>query len=96
MHKCIHINIRAIITKKKIVVSALRHVPKPGYGLAPRSHTFSASTPAGGTTAVHPVATVSAFSVLLHLWNLFELHFPQFTFLPLYFHTNLYIYFTLK
>lgn len=24
-----------------IVVSALRHVPKPGYGLAPRSHTFS-------------------------------------------------------
>ncbi|XP_060529917.1 actin-binding LIM protein 1 isoform X4 [Cylas formicarius] len=25
------------------VVSALRHVPKPGYGLAPRSHTFSSS-----------------------------------------------------
>nr|CAH7727599.1 unnamed protein product [Callosobruchus chinensis] len=25
------------------VVSALRHVPKPGYGLAPRSHTFSTS-----------------------------------------------------
>ena len=48
------------------MVSALRHVPKPGYGLAPRSHTFSASTAAGGTTAVHPVATVSAFSVLLY------------------------------
>ncbi|KAL1137647.1 hypothetical protein AAG570_009343, partial [Ranatra chinensis] len=26
------------------VVSALRHVPKPGYGLAPRSHTFSSTT----------------------------------------------------
>lgn len=26
------------------VVSALRHVPKPGYGLAPRSHTFSSAT----------------------------------------------------
>ncbi|RZC35201.1 actin-binding LIM protein 3, partial [Asbolus verrucosus] len=25
------------------LVSALRHVPKPGYGLAPRSHTFSSS-----------------------------------------------------
>ncbi|XP_066998830.1 actin-binding LIM protein 1 isoform X6 [Anabrus simplex] len=25
------------------VVSALRHVPKPGYGLAPRSHTFSST-----------------------------------------------------
>ncbi|XP_075213733.1 actin binding LIM protein Uncoordinated 115a isoform X3 [Lycorma delicatula] len=30
------------------VVSALRHVPKPGYGLAPRSHTFSST--AGTTT----------------------------------------------
>lgn len=26
-----------------VVVSALRHVPKPGYGLAPRSHTFSST-----------------------------------------------------
>lgn len=26
-----------------LVVSALRHVPKPGYGLAPRSHTFSST-----------------------------------------------------
>ena len=31
------------------VVSALRHVPKPGYGLAPRSHTFSS---AGGASSV--------------------------------------------
>ncbi|KAG8287557.1 Actin-binding LIM protein 3 [Homalodisca vitripennis] len=30
------------------VVSALRHVPKPGYGLAPRSHTFSST--AGSAT----------------------------------------------
>ncbi|XP_054726769.1 actin-binding LIM protein 2 isoform X1 [Anastrepha obliqua] len=47
------------------VVSALRHVPKPGYGLAPRSHTFSASTPAGGTTAVHPVATDFSYGGLV-------------------------------
>lgn len=32
------------------VVSALRHVPKPGYGLAPRSHTFSSTTSAAATT----------------------------------------------
>ncbi|XP_044571210.1 actin-binding LIM protein 3 isoform X3 [Drosophila ananassae] len=31
------------------VVSALRHVPKPGYGLAPRSHTFSSTTSAAAT-----------------------------------------------
>ncbi|XP_037913450.1 actin-binding LIM protein 1 isoform X3 [Hermetia illucens] len=29
------------------VVSSLRHVPKPGYGLAPRSHTFSSATTTG-------------------------------------------------
>ncbi|XP_037891760.1 actin-binding LIM protein 3 isoform X5 [Glossina fuscipes] len=29
------------------VVSSLRYVPKPGYGLAPRSHTFSSTASAG-------------------------------------------------
>ncbi|CAB0008647.1 unnamed protein product [Nesidiocoris tenuis] len=32
------------------VVSSLRQVPKPGYGLAPRSHTFSSTTSVGGTS----------------------------------------------
>ncbi|CAH2005081.1 unnamed protein product [Acanthoscelides obtectus] len=36
------------------VVSALRHVPKPGYGLAPRSHTFSTS--AGSSVPQIPVS----------------------------------------
>ncbi|KAJ8974053.1 hypothetical protein NQ317_002299, partial [Molorchus minor] len=37
------------------VVSALRHVPKPGYGLAPRSHTFSSS--AGSSVPQIPVSS---------------------------------------
>lgn len=31
------------------VVSSLRQVPKPGYGLAPRSHTFSSATTTDGS-----------------------------------------------
>lgn len=30
-----------ILNKSLIVVSSLRQAPKPGYTLAPRSHTFS-------------------------------------------------------
>lgn len=37
-----------------LVVSALRHVPKPGYGLAPRSHTFSST---GGSVSNIGVST---------------------------------------
>ncbi|XP_035726545.1 actin-binding LIM protein 2-like isoform X9 [Vespa mandarinia] len=33
------------------VVSSLRHIPKPGYGLAPRSHTFSST---GGSVSALP------------------------------------------
>lgn len=43
------------------VVSSLRHVPKPGYGLAPRSHTFSSTTSAG---AIMHGVTVSAFNFI--------------------------------
>lgn len=37
----------------KLVVSSLRHIPKPGYGLAPRSHTFSST---GGSVSALPVS----------------------------------------
>ncbi|KOX70759.1 Actin-binding LIM protein 1 [Melipona quadrifasciata] len=30
-----------------VIVSSLRHIPKPGYGLAPRSHTFSSTGGSG-------------------------------------------------
>ncbi|XP_046835094.1 actin-binding LIM protein 2 isoform X6 [Vespa crabro] len=36
---------------KRKVVSSLRHIPKPGYGLAPRSHTFSST---GGSVSALP------------------------------------------
>lgn len=39
------------------VVSSLRQVPKPGYGLAPRSHTFSSATTTPGSA--HTGAPVS-------------------------------------
>lgn len=38
------------------VVSSLRQVIKPGYGLAPRSHTFSSATTAGSTHVGVPVS----------------------------------------
>lgn len=41
-----------------VVVSALRHVPKPGYGLAPRSHTFSST---GGSVSNIGVSPLSLF-----------------------------------
>lgn len=50
------------------VVSALRHVPKPGYGLAPRSHTFSSS--AGSYTHI-PVSPSVRVCVCLHLFIFF-------------------------
>ena len=37
-----------------VVVSALRHVPKPGYGLAPRSHTFSSTGGSVSNIGVSP------------------------------------------
>lgn len=39
-----------------IVVSSLRQVIKPGYGLAPRSHTFSSATTTGSTHIGVPVS----------------------------------------
>lgn len=41
---------------KNLVVSALRQVPKPGYGLAPRSHTFSSATTTGSARTGAPVS----------------------------------------
>lgn len=41
------------MTDLKPVVSSLRHIPKPGYGLAPRSHTFSST---GGSVSALPVS----------------------------------------
>lgn len=39
-----------------IVVSSLRQIIKPGYGLAPRSHTFSSATTTGSTHIGVPVS----------------------------------------
>ncbi|XP_047365152.1 actin-binding LIM protein 2 isoform X11 [Vespa velutina] len=42
---------RPSFSRKRKVVSSLRHIPKPGYGLAPRSHTFSST---GGSVSALP------------------------------------------
>lgn len=58
-HTCLNMRVKIFFYDneiiKHLVVSALRHVPKPGYGLAPRSHTFSTS---GGSSV--PQIPVSA------------------------------------
>lgn len=49
------------------VVSSLRQVIKPGYGLAPRSHTFSSATTTGSTHIGVPVsfsASLSRFTII--------------------------------
>lgn len=57
------------------MVSALRHVPKPGYGLAPRSHTFSSTTSAAATTmhgvTVRMLLLLFLLLVLTHLYLVF-------------------------
>lgn len=55
--------------KCKIVVSSLRQIIKPGYGLAPRSHTFSSAT-TGSTHIGGPVSLFASsffFSVYIFL-----------------------------
>ncbi|XP_058798099.1 actin-binding LIM protein 2 isoform X6 [Phymastichus coffea] len=45
------ISYRSSVGPSYNVVSSLRHIPKPGYGLAPRSHTFSST---GGSVSALP------------------------------------------
>lgn len=47
-------------------MSSLRQVPKPGYGLAPRSHTFSSATTTG---SAHIGAPVSFLCVCLFVFS---------------------------
>lgn len=53
MHK--QICIMYMYMNRNAVVSSLRQVIKPGYGLAPRSHTFSSATTTGSTHIGVPV-----------------------------------------
>lgn len=48
-----------------VVVSALRHVPKPGYGLAPRSHTFSSTGGSVSNIGVSPSDSLFGGLVML-------------------------------
>lgn len=50
-----------------VVVSALRHVPKPGYGLAPRSHTFSST---GGSVSNIGVSPCLCFVLVVNVGRL--------------------------
>jgi hypothetical protein len=60
-----------------VVVSALRHVPKPGYGLAPRSHTFSSTGGSVSNIGVRPDSLFGGFSYVgrpAFLCNFFFIH----------------------
>lgn len=57
------------------MVSSLRQIPKPGYGLAPRSHTFSSATTTGSTTHGAPVSALSLLSVSVELAGIFQFMF---------------------
>lgn len=60
------------------VVSSLRQVPKPGYGLAPRSHTFSSATTTDGSAQTGAPVSASFDQFSFGFSSTFRFCFPHF------------------